>query len=368
MWTEGTINNHAGYDGGELLVQRREQMGLTQEELARRSGISVRTISDLERGRTRRPHPRSIQLLATALNLDQADVAYLLDVRRDRRWSRFPITIAGIRSPQADSVVPRQIPMAARHFAGRDCELHTLSALLSENAQTAVLTLIYGPAGMGKTTLAVHWAHQVADYFPDGQLYMDLRGSSAATAIAPSQAIRNFLDAFHIPPGRIPAGLDAQAALYRSLLAGKRVLIVLDNAWDAEQVVPLLPGSPGCVGVVASRNRITSLIASHGARPVPLDALSPRDARLALSLLLGPGRVAAEEEAAAQLIERCHRSPLMLSTVAAHAAVHPALPLSAVVKQMPELAPGAAAIGPAHAGSGVDDPLTGLQRTAITPS
>ena len=138
------------------------------------------------------------------------------------------------------------------------------------------ISVITGTAGVGKTALAVHWAHRVAARFPGGQLYVDLRGfDPAGTALDPGQALRGFFEAFAVPPERIPAGLDDQVALYRSLLAGQRVLVVLDNARDAGQVRPLLPGSPGCLAIVTSRDHLTGLIAGHGAHPLGLDLLTP---------------------------------------------------------------------------------------------
>ena len=140
----------------------------------------------------------------------------------------------------------------------------------------------------------MHWAHRVAGRFPDGQLYVNLRGfDPGGLALEPGEAIRGFLEAFAVPAARIPADLDAQAGLYRSLLAGRRVLVVLDNARDAEQVRPLLPGSPGCVVVVTSRNQLTGLVAADGAHPLTLDLLPAAEARDLLARRLGADRVAA---------------------------------------------------------------------------
>jgi transcriptional regulator with XRE-family HTH domain len=315
-------------------------MGLTQEEVAQRSELSVRTISDLERGHTRRPRPRSIQLLAAALNLNQVEIAYLFNARRTGIDPTVPfvdaiaVGEAGEREVEqpVGHVLPRQIPMAARHFSGRERELRALSALLDEDHRTVALTVICGPPGVGKTALAVYWAHQVSDQFPDGQLYVDLRGDQEpGAALSPAEAIRGFLEAFDVPPARIPTSVEARAALYRSLLAGKRVLIILDGARDAEQVLPLLPGGAGCLVVVTSRSGLVGLVASHGARPITLDMLSAGDAREFLARLLGRRRVAAEEAAVTELIRRCNRSPLALSTAAAHAAITPSLPIAALL-------------------------------------
>jgi tetratricopeptide (TPR) repeat protein len=240
--------------------------------------------------------------------------------------------------PTAPTVAaPRQLPAATAGFTGRAAELAALSDLLQEPAAggTMMISAVGGTAGIGKTALAVHWAHQVADRFPDGQLYVNLRGfDPAGPPMTPAEAVRGFLDAFEVPPERIPVSLDAQAALYRSLLAGRRVLVVLDNARDAGQVRPLLPGSPGCVVVVTSRNRLTSLIAAEGARPLTLDLLTLEEARHLLACRIGAGRVAAEPPAVDEIIASCARLPLALSIVAARAAVHPAFRLAALAGEL----------------------------------
>src|SRR5215469_1643474 len=179
--------------------------------------------------------------------------------------------------PAASPVVPRQLPAAASHFVGRAGELRALSSLLDqvrEEAGAVVISTIGGTAGVGKSTLAVQWAHQVADRFPDGQLYVNLRGfGPAASPVSPAEALRGFLDAFAIPAAQLPASQESLAGLYRSLLSGRRVLVVLDNARDAAQVRPLLPGSGRCAVVITSRSQLTGLVASDGAQPLILDVL-----------------------------------------------------------------------------------------------
>ncbi|MGD0706123.1 MAG: DUF4062 domain-containing protein, partial [Trebonia sp.] len=186
---------------------------------------------------------------------------------------------AGIASP---TLVPRQLPTATRHFTGRAEALEALGALAAEAAgasQATVISVIDGTAGIGKTTLALHFAHQVAGQFPDGQLYVNLRGfDPAGPQMTSVEAIRLFLDALAVPAARIPAGLDAQAGLYRSLLVGKRMLVLLDNARDVDQVRPLLPASPGCLVIVTSRSQLTSLVAAEGASPLTLDVLTDAEA------------------------------------------------------------------------------------------
>ena len=238
--------------------------------------------------------------------------------------------------------VPRQLPSSPAHFVGRAAELAALDSLFNEAGQPGVgavypvrIAAILGAAGIGKTALALHWAHQVADRFRDGQLYADLRGfSSSVRPALPGDIIREFLDALGVPPAQIPSGLDAQAALYRSLVAGRRLLIVLDNARDAAQVRSLLPGSPGCLTIVTSRRSLTSLVAAEGAHPLTLDLLTAAEAHEFLARRLGAARLAAEPAIATELITLCAELPLALSIAAAHAATRPALPLAALAAQL----------------------------------
>ena len=254
----------------------------------------------------------------------------------------------GSETPVWPGVVPAQLPPAVPAFAGRAAELADLDALVegamregqpqSRPGRPAamVISAVSGTAGVGKTALAVHWAHRVAAQFPDGQLYANLRGFDPGGAAEPGEAVRGFLDALGVPAARVPEGLPAQAGLYRSLLAGKRLLVVLDNARDAEQVRPLLPGAPGCLAVVTSRDRLAGLVATAGAVPLALDLLSAADARDLLTRRLGAERVAAEPGAVIDIIARCSRLPLALSIAAARAATSPGFPLAAVAAELGE--------------------------------
>ena len=225
--------------------------------------------------------------------------------------------------------VPRQLPAAARCFTGRKTELDLLDSLGFDPTGTVVISAIDGMAGIGKTALAVHWAHQHADLFPDGQLYVNLRGFDPSGEPVPAAtAVRGFLDALGVPAQRMPADPDEQAALYRSLLAERRMLVLVDNARDAGQVRPLLPGSPGCLVLVTSRNQLGGLVAIDGAVPMTLDLLTHEEARDLLERRLGHQRLAAAEYAVDELINLCARLPLALNIVAAHAATHPAHKLS----------------------------------------
>ncbi|MBB4764884.1 BTAD domain-containing putative transcriptional regulator [Amorphoplanes digitatis] len=259
-------------------------------------------------------------------------------------------------APRAGYRPPRQLPADIAAFAGRHAELATLDTIGGgDTSQAVVISAVSGTAGVGKTALAVHWAHRVADRFPDGQLYVNLRGfDPAGTALSPDEAVRGFLDAYAVPPQQVPVSLAAQAALFRSLLAGKRVLILLDNARDAEQVRPLLPGSPGCLALVTSRNQLTGLVAGEGARALRLDMLTEAESLALLAGRLGRERVVAEPDAVADLIERCARLPLALAVVAARVAVNPDLSLASLARELREARVGLDALGS-------DDPATDVR-------
>jgi DNA-binding SARP family transcriptional activator/Tfp pilus assembly protein PilF len=248
-------------------------------------------------------------------------------------------TDADMKTGPPPRAVPAQLPHHIPDFTGRDAELRQLGALVHRGSGDAenfvVITVITGTAGVGKSALAVHWAHQVRDLFPDGQLYVNLRGfGPAESAMDPAEAIHGFLEAFAVPPDRIPLDLDARAALYRSMLADLRVLVVLDNARDVDQVRPLLPGSPGCVVVITSRNQLTSLVAVDSAHPLELDLLPAAEARRLLSRRLGRDRVASEPASVDEIIRACAGLPLALAVAAANAVANSRLPLSALAGEL----------------------------------
>ncbi|WP_323373618.1 AfsR/SARP family transcriptional regulator [Plantactinospora alkalitolerans] len=239
---------------------------------------------------------------------------------------------------QSATPTPAQLPADILGFVGRRDALDQLDALLSTSVQeptAVVICAMSGTAGVGKTALAVHWAHRVADRFPGGELYVNLHGFDATrSATSPTEALRGFLDALGVPPQRIPGSLDGQVCLYRSLLAGQKILVVLDNARDVDQVRPLLPSSAGCLAVVTSRNELSGLVAAQGANLLTLDPLSQPEAHHLLMRRLGAGRLAREPAAVDKIVARCAGLPLALAIVAARAATRPGFPLELLATEL----------------------------------
>ena len=316
----------------DRLAARRRALGLTQEDLAALLGVERSTVVRWEAGATE-PLPWLRPKLAKVLQIPLGRLTELLG---------GPAPAGpGDRRPAA-APVPRQLPSAVADFTGRVPELAALTRML-EQAQagapgTVVICAIGGTAGVGKTALALYWAHQVAHQFPGGQLHVNLRGfDPTGTPVTPAQAIRGFLDALGVPPERIPAQLDAQAGLYRSLLSGKRMLIVLDNARDEAQVRPLLPASPGSLVLVTSRSQLTGL-ATDGARLLNLDILTHEEAIQLLTARLGAARAAAEPHALAEIARLCAGLPLALAVAAARAAARPGFPLAVLAAELRDTA------------------------------
>ena len=318
---------------GEVVRAQRRRLGLTQEELAAQAQLSVRGIGKIESGEIAAPRPHTVRLLAKAFGLT-GDA-------RDEFCAAAGEQLAGPSSPGRQPTIPAQLPADVRAFTGRTAELAQLDALSARTpaddaADTTgvAIAVLSGTAGIGKTALAVHWAQRARHRFPDGQLYVNLRGfDPGSSPVPPAEVVRRFLDAFEVPPRQVPHGFEAQVGLYRSLMAGRRVLVVLDNARDAEQVRPLLPGTPGCLAIVTSRNRLSGLVAET-AYPVTLDLLTTAEARELLTHRLGPDRVATEPAAVDEIIAACARLPLALAVVAARAASHPTFGLAALAAEL----------------------------------
>ena len=240
------------------------------------------------------------------------------------------------KAQPADSVVPRQLPAAVSNFTGRAAELGALRAQLAQAAGdglAVIITAIAGTAGVGKTALAVHVAHQTADQFPDGQLYVNLRGYDPAEPMSPPDAIGGFLRALGVAGHDIAADAAERAAQYRSLLAGRRILLLLDNAKSAEQVRPLLPGAPGTVVLVTSRDSLAGLVARDGAWRLELDRLPGAEASSLLRALVG-ARGDAEPEMVEALAIQCSRLPLALRIAAELVVSRPASSLADLVTEL----------------------------------
>lgn len=239
--------------------------------------------------------------------------------------------------PHTAFIRPAQLPPDLAVFSGRGQELGDLTALADATATAAgthATVTISGMAGIGKTTLAVHWAHEAADRFPDGQLHVGLGGfAPGKPRLEPAQALRGMLSALGVPAARQPGGLDALVGLYRTVLTGRRVLVLLDDAVDVEQVRPLLPASPGSLTLVTSRNGLPALYAT-GARPLRLEVPDAAEARALLARRIGVARLAAEPRAADEIVARCGHLPVALAVVAARAVSRPHFPLAAVAAEL----------------------------------
>ena len=326
---------------------------MSQEQLAQRAGLSVRAVRDMERGRVSRPRGDSIRLLADALDLDTAartefvrastrsagpapaETIPVVDLDLDRAFRPGP---AG--RPERDGQrpsAPAQLPLDVPCFAGRRTELAWLNAQIAEarwNVESVTVLSLSGVAGGGKSALAVHWAHTIRNQFPDGQLYVDMRGSDTGDRKPVMRSLTDVVTALSPAPEELPNTLDALTGTYRTLMADRRMLVVLDNVDDSDQVRPLLPGTAGSVVVVTSRGPLVGLVAAEGAQPLTIGLPSWPDARELLARRIGADRVRAEPEAAEEIIRRCARLPLALAVIAARAAVRPEAPLRTLAAEL----------------------------------
>mgnify|MGYP001362519716 CR=1 FL=1 len=313
-------------------------------ELARRASFSVTVLSEAAGGRVLPTLP----VLRGFVQACGGNVA-----EWEQRWTRAAALVRGLRDareranaaqrpagPAAGGTGPagpRELPAGVRHFVGRADELAALTALLDRNRAeapaTVMVAVISGTAGVGKTSLAVRWAHQVTERFPDGQLYVDLCGYDPGRPRPAAEALAGFLRALGVSGPDIPAGTAERAARYRSLLAGRRLLIVLDNAGSVDQVRPLLPGTSACAVVVTSRDTLVGLVARDGAQRLDLDLL-PRPTAVRLLRALVGARVDADPAAAEALAEQCSRLPLAVRVAAELAAARPAVTLAELVSEL----------------------------------
>ncbi|WP_165960306.1 tetratricopeptide repeat protein [Actinocrispum wychmicini] len=345
---------------GAQLRQLRHQATLTQQQLAQQSGVSVRAISGFESGRRANPRVDTVRLLAQALGLEPDAREELLVAAAGTMTAVGP---AGPVCPAAP--VPRQTPGRPGVFVGRHDELAILDkAFDAAGPGGMVVVSAVGGGGIGKSWLALHWAHTHADRFPDGQLFVDLRGfAPQETPMPAAEATRVLLSSLGVAPAAIPADLAAQTALYRGLTTGKRMLILLDNARDTEHVTPLLPGGASCSVIVTSRDRLTGLVATHGATPLPLDVLDDDDARHLLARRLGDERLAAEPGAVTEILACCAGLPLALAIIAARAALHPDLPLAVIAADLRDTTSRLGALDANSPTASVQAALSGTHRT-----
>lgn len=290
---------------------------LTYRELAERTGWSHGIVGEYFAGRVLPPSGR-FDLLVRLLGATATELGSLATLRdqveeqRSRRDTR-----------------PRELPAAGSEIVGRTAELSGLAAMLEAGRPV----VISGMAGVGKTTLALHWAQLIAERFPDGQLHLNLRGFHPEGAMPAGDALNALLSSLGVAAPRIPQDLGARAGLYRTLLRDRRVLVMLDNAADAEQVRPLLPPT-GCLAVVTSRRQLSSLVVNEGAQPLDVDLLSVEDARRLLADRLGTPRVGREAAAVDRIIAACGRLPLALAVVAARGALNPMFTLADIAAEL----------------------------------
>lgn len=296
-----------------------------------RAGRRVHALEQYERTRRR---------LLEELGLDPGPE--LLQLRqRILRGTVFTVRSPGLSAPAGTeaevfaevSAVPAQLPPKPGQFTGRAAELGLLDAVATGGDPVGI-AMITGAGGVGKTALALHWGHRIRSRFPDGQLYVNLHGHSPERPLRPIEALGQFLRGLGVPAERVPAAEEEASAAYRSLLADRRILVILDDAGSEEQIRPLLPGGRRCAAVITSRDRLAGLVARDGAVPVPLGMLAPDEAGTLFGRLLGVERLAAEREAARELARVCGYLPLALRIAAAGVLGRPGAGIAGQVRRL----------------------------------
>jgi len=311
---------HAGYHAEIVDV-----LGAASAEHPMREGLTeLLMVAEYRRGRPAAAlaaYDRLRQALADELGIEPGAALRALQTQVLR--SPTPHLLG---ADAGSTVVPRQLPAGIDALVGRDQALTRLDRLApahDDSTSTVTIVAITGTAGVGKTALALHCGHSMAERFPDGQLYVDLRGFDSLETMSTGQALKGFLTALGTNSTAIPNAVTDRASLYRSLLAGRRMLIVLDNVSSVDQVRPLLPGTPGCLVLVTSRIDLVGLVIRDGAHRIPLDRLSRDESLDLLRRLLGADRVDAYPRAAARLVEQCAGLPLALRVIAERATRRP---------------------------------------------
>lgn len=307
------------------------------EVLRRRTGVATSTLSDaFKMNRRRLPSIDIVRAVLAACGAAPAEITQWDQAWRSLSERLDAATVPPVRPPGPEprfgppGLVPRQLPPDVAGFSGRQAALDALHA----TPDRAPATVITGSAGVGKTALAVHWSHQISDRFPDGQLYIDLRGHSGDPTVGAVEALPLLLQSLGVPVERLPADLSLQVGLYRSMLAERRVLVVFDNVVDTAHVRPMLPSGAGCHALITSRDALTGLVVREGAARIVLDTLPPDESLDLFVAHLGAERAHAEPEAAAELAELCAHLPLALRIVAANLAIRPRHDLAAAVREL----------------------------------
>ncbi|WP_431676422.1 ATP-binding protein [Kitasatospora sp. KL5] len=330
-----------------LLAEFRLRAGLTQDDLARAAGVSLRALGDMERGRTRGPQRRTVQALASALRLTPRQAAALEQAAAAGRPRRTPAATDPARAdhgnPAADTAAAAparpagptpcalSLPRDIADFTAREEALAQLQDLArDETPAHPRIVLINGQPGLGKTAFALHAAHRLTPHFPDGQLSLHL-GGMAPTPLSPRDALAQILRALGIADAAVPAGTEERAGLYRALVREKRLVLILDDAADETQVRPLLPGSGPTLTIVTSRHTLPGLESVHR---LGLAALTPTEAATLLGRIAGHRRTAAEPTATAELARLCGHLPLALRIAGQRLAARPQLPIDRLVRQL----------------------------------
>ncbi|MFK4088726.1 helix-turn-helix domain-containing protein [Kribbella sp. NPDC020789] len=306
-------------DFGPVLRKFRKAAGLSQERLADVSGVSVEAIKTLETGRRRYPRTGTLRRLSDGLDLTAAQ--------------RVQLAAAGSRSKTRVST-PRELPDDVYSFVGREqqvAELEKIFAATDSRPGVVVTSAIGGMGGVGKTALAIHLAHLVADRYPDGQLYLNLGGFGPGPPMTPGEALGRLMDSLGVEGPDDPDDIHQAASRYRSALTGRRVLVVLDNAADATQVEPLLPGASTCAVLVTSRRALTAL---PGVAHVMLDVLPEDDGVDMLSRIVGDDRIAQDPASALAIVNLCGALPLALHIAGARLAVEPTWPAAELQRRL----------------------------------
>ncbi|NQE92138.1 ATP-binding protein [Nocardia terpenica] len=310
--SRNTTPEGAGEGFGAALRKLRMERGISAAHLARQLNYSKGHLNNVEKG-VKRPSPEFIRACDDALDAHGALLALMPQPRPPRAHP---------------PVRPAQLPPGPTHFVGRDRQLALLEDLRADG-EGPLVVVVNGRPGVGKTTLALSWTRRIRDDYPDGVLVADLRGYSPSQPPAePAEVLEEFLRALGVSPDRVPSTVSGRSALYRSLLDGHRTVVVLDNAVSSAQVRPLLPGATGAVAIVTSRDRLSSLAIHDGAYLVDLDVFTEREAIELLCTVVGPDRVRAHPDAAADVVRRCANLPLAVRVAAERIAARPALTLT----------------------------------------